>query len=441
MQTNNSRRPSGRRPSSGFSRGPRPEGSRPSFNRGSQSASSGGGDRRRFGTRRPSSFRSNGSRPSGGRSGRKLPTFDPSQYINKNPVDTTPEVAYVPKHKFTDFKLSKQISDNVAGLGIESPSPIHDQIIPLIMKGKDVIGLAETGTGKTAAFLLPLIEKTFKEKNQVTLILTPTRELAIQIEAEFRKFSSDIKQFATVCVGGVNINPQLRALRRHNHFIIGTPGRVLDLIERKALKTNIITNVVLDEADRMLDMGFIHDMRKILAGVTRDRQTLFFSATMTKEAEALVNDFMHDPLTISVKKKETTNSIEQDVVFYEHAHKFDTLLTLLAKPEFQRVIIFGAMKHSVEKLGQELTHNGVKSESIHGNKSHPQRQRALNAFKSGNARVLVATDVAARGIHVDNVTHVINYDLPGTFEDYVHRIGRTGRGTKRGSALTFVPKH
>lgn len=441
MQTNNSRRPSeGRRPSSGFSRGPRPAGARPSFSRdrGQGGGSRSGGSR--FGGGRPSGGSRGGSRPSGGR-GRKQPTFDPSQYINKNPVSATPEVAYEPKHTFRDFKLNSQIVDNVLGLGIENPSPIQDQIIPLILDGKDVIGLAETGTGKTAAFLLPLIDKTMREKNQVTLILTPTRELALQIEAEFRKFGANLKQFSTTCVGGTNINPQLRALRRNNHFIIGTPGRILDLIERKALRPNIITNVVLDEADRMLDMGFIHDMRKILAGVSADRQTLFFSATMTDEAERLVHDFMCNPKTISVKKSDTTKSIAQDIVPFEHAHKFDTLLTLLSKDELKRVIIFGSMKHSVEKLSQELYKNGIKAESIHGNKSHGQRQRSLNAFKSGQARVLVATDVAARGIHVDNVTHVINYDLPNTFDDYVHRIGRTGRGTMRGEALTFVPKH
>jgi ATP-dependent RNA helicase RhlE len=434
METNNSRRPStGRRPYSAGA-GAKPAG-RPSFSRGG----SAGGDRRRFGTKRPSSSRSGGGRSSGGR-GRKQPSFDPSLYINKNPVDVVSEV-YNSTHTFRDFKLDKQIADNVINLGIDNPSPIQDQVIPLIVEGKDVIGLAQTGTGKTAAFLLPLINKTLIEKNQVTLILTPTRELALQVEAEFRKFAAGTKLFSTTCVGGTNINPQLRALRRQNHFIIGTPGRVLDLIERKALKPAIVTNVVLDEADRMLDMGFIHDMRKILSGVSSDRQTLFFSATMTTEAERLVNDFMRKPQTISVKKKEVTNSIAQDVVMYEHAHKFDTLLSLLGKSELDRVIIFGAMKHSVERLANELVSNGIKAESIHGNKSHGQRQRSLSNFKSGHARVLVATDVAARGIHVDNVSHVINYDLPNTFEDYVHRIGRTGRGTKNGQALTFVPKH
>ncbi len=432
MQTNSSRRPSsGRRPYSGSTGGQ--SGSRPSFNR-NRSGSHGGGSR--FGGGNRGGGSRGGSR---GGSKRKQPTFDPSQFINKNPIEIAQE-AYVAKHTFRDFKLGGLIVENVEKLGIETPSPIQDQIIPLICDGKDVIGIAETGTGKTAAFLLPLIEKTAKQKNQVTLILAPTRELALQAEGEFRKFSVGLKQYATVCVGGTGIRPQIRALGRNNHFIIGTPGRVLDLIERKVIKPEKITNVVLDEADRMLDMGFIHDMRKILSGVSRDRQTLFFSATMTDEAERLVNDFMQKPVTVSVKKKDVTNSIAQDVVPYEHVHKFDTLLALLGKDELKRVIIFGAMKHSVEKLANELVHNGIKAESIHGNKSHGQRQRSLGAFKSGNARVLVATDVAARGIHVDNVTHVINYDLPNTFEDYVHRIGRTGRGTKSGQALTFVPK-
>ncbi len=370
---------------------------------------------------------------------RKQPTFNPSQFINKNPAEVS-ESVFTPKHTFADFGLHKDIVNILTGLGITIPSPIQDEALPHALKGRDVIGLAETGTGKTAAFLLPLVQKTIGADKHQTLILTPTRELALQVEAEFKKLAAPFKLFATTCVGGTNIRPQIMRLKRQNHFIIGTPGRVLDLIERGHIHPERITNVVLDEADRMLDMGFIHDMRKILTDVSRNRQTMFFSATMTREAEKLVNDFMTDPITISVKKKDVTNSVAQDVVPYSHAHKFDTLLALLAKEEFKRVIIFGAMKHSVEKLSKELTQNGVKAESIHGNKSHSQRVRSLGAFKSGNARVLVATDVAARGIHVDNVTHVINYDLPNTFEDYVHRIGRTGRGVEKGQALTFVPR-
>lgn len=373
-----------------------------------------------------------------GRSSRKLPTFDPSQFINKNPIEVKEEV-YVPKHAFKDFNLHKKIVDLLKQQGIETPSPIQDQTIPLAMDGKDVIGLAETGTGKTAAFLLPLIQKTFENNKEQTLILTPTRELALQVEAEFRKLAGPFRMYATTCVGGTNIRPQIARLKRRNHFIIGTPGRILDLMDRGNIRPQYFTNVVLDEADRMLDMGFIHDMRKILSDVPKERQTLLFSATMTKDAENLVNDFMISPVTVSVKKKDVTDSIVQDVVAFQHHQKFDLLLALLKKDKLKRVIIFGAMKHSVEKLAKELQRHGIKAESIHGNKTHGQRQRSLNAFKSGNARVLVATDVAARGIHVDKVSHVINYDLPGTFEDYVHRIGRTGRGVQKGMALTFIP--
>jgi superfamily II DNA/RNA helicase len=429
MPTNTSRRPStGRRPYSGSAKS-----GNSSFNRNARSGGGRSSGSNRYGSGRP-------QRGGGGKGGgRKQPTFDPSQFINKNPVELKEEI-FVPKHKFSEFGFHADIANTVAKLGIENPSPIQDQSIPHILMGKDVIGIAETGTGKTAAFLLPLIQKTLTERNQQTLILTPTRELALQAEAEFRKFGAGFKLYATSCVGGTSIRPQIRALKRHNHFVIGTPGRILDLINRGDLRTDRITNIVLDEADRMLDMGFIHDMRKILENVRKDRQTLFFSATMTDEATRLVNDFMKDPVTVSVRKKDVTDSIAQDVVPYEHAHKFDTLMKLLENDELKRVIVFGAMKHSVEKLSQELTRNGIKADSIHGNKSHGQRQRSLSAFKSGNARVLVATDVAARGIHVDSVTHVINYDLPGTFEDYVHRIGRTGRGVHKGQALTFVPK-
>lgn len=367
-----------------------------------------------------------------------MPTFNPSQFINTNPASTVEEV-YTPKHKFTTFGLDGRLARSITETGLEVPTPIQDQIIPLILEGKDVIGLAETGTGKTAAFLIPLIEKTLKQYDRQTLILAPTRELAIQIEGELRKLTRMFKIFSTVCVGGTNIRPQINNLRRKNHFVIGTPGRIMDLMERRDFNPARVTTVVLDEADRMLDMGFIRDMRKILAATPESRETLFFSATMTDAAKKLVSDFLRDPQTVSVKKKDVTNSIAQDVVRHGNHDKFEILSNLLKKPEFARVLIFGSMKHSVEKLARELSASGIKSESIHGNKNHSQRQRSLGAFKSGQARVLVATDVAARGIHVDNVSHVINYDLPNTFEDYVHRIGRTGRGSKRGAALTFVP--
>lgn len=372
------------------------------------------------------------------RGGRKMPTFDPSQFINKNPVEVKEEEVYEATHKFTEFGLDKKLAFAITSSGMTVPTPIQDQIIPIILEGRDVIGLAETGTGKTAAFLIPLIEKTIKQYSRQTLILAPTRELALQIDEELKKLSVGFKLFSTVCVGGTNIRPQIMGLKRNNHFIIGTPGRVLDLIDRKHLRPQNIRTVILDEADRMLDMGFIHDMRKILEDIPADHETLFFSATMSTEIQKLVHDFLKDPVTISVKKKDVTNSIVQDVVKYGHHNKFDVLVDLFKDESFKRVLIFGSMKHSVEKLSKELSGAGIVAESIHGNKSHGQRQQSLKRFKSGNARVLVATDVAARGIHVDKVTHVINYDLPNTFEDYVHRIGRTGRGSEKGKALTFI---
>ena len=404
--------------------------SRPNSNRSFSSRTNRTGGASRYQTNRTNNNR---------RGGRKMPTFNPAQFINKNPADIKVEI-YTPTNTFKTFGFNDKLVKTLTSLGLITPSPIQDQIIPEILNGHDVIGIAETGTGKTAAFLLPLIEKTLTDPKRQTLILTPTRELALQIENELRLLAQGLRIYGTTCVGGINIRPQIRALSRHNHFVIGTPGRVLDLINRGCFKTQNVTSVVLDEADRMLDMGFINDIRTILSSTPKDRETLFFSATTSKQTDALTKDFLHEPVTISVKKKDVTNSIEQDVVPHGPDNKLETLIDLFSDLNLKRVIIFGAMKHGVEKLSQELSRHNIKADSIHGNKNHTQRQRALREFKNGNTRVLVATDVAARGIHVDNVSHVINYDLPNTFEDYVHRIGRTGRGDKFGKALTFVPK-
>lgn len=366
-----------------------------------------------------------------------MPTFDPSQFINTNPVSVNEEI-YTPKNSFETFGLNPKLVETVHAIGINTPTPIQDQIIPEIMAGRDIIGIAETGTGKTAAFLLPLIEKSIEDPKRQTLILAPTRELAIQIKDELDKLSKDFRIFSAICVGGINIRPQIKSLKYKNQFIIGTPGRILDLLSRKHFKPECTTTVVLDEADKMLDMGFIHDIRKILSETPKDRETLLFSATITGKAKKLVHDFLENPVEISVKKKDVANSIEQDVVRHKHDKKFEALLDLFSNPEFERVLVFGSMKHGVERLSKQLSIKGVKAESLHGNKNHGQRQRALTKFKNGEVRVLVATDVAARGIHVENVSHVINYDLPNTFEDYIHRIGRTGRATKKGKALTFI---
>lgn len=369
----------------------------------------------------------------------KLKKFDPSQFINKNPKSVTEEI-YTPENTFNDFNISKQLKQTIQSMGIETPSPIQDKVIPMILEKHDVVGLAETGTGKTAAFLIPLIEEKTKDTSKTTLILAPTRELAIQINDEFRKLARGLKLFSAACVGGVNIQPQIRSLQKPNQFIVGTPGRIQDLIDRKVLVTSNIDSIVLDEADRMLDMGFIHDIKKILKEIPEKRHTLFFSATMDEKTKDLVQQFTKKPVIVSVKKKEVTNSIEQDITVVSKDNKFPTLVSLLQQNDFSRVMVFGAMKHSVQKLEKDLREKGVAVESIHGNKTHPQRQRSLTRFKKGEVQVLVATDVAARGVHVDDVTHVINYDLPSSFEDYVHRIGRTGRGRKPGKALTFIPQ-
>ncbi|XKT74204.1 MAG: DEAD/DEAH box helicase [Patescibacteria group bacterium UBA2163] len=401
------------------------------------SSRSGGGSRGP--SRGPARGGFRGGARGGARGGRKMPTFNPANFINTNPKKVVQE-EYVPEHSFENIGINKKFADHIVKLGMTKPTPIQDQIIPTILKGQDVIGLAETGTGKTAAFLIPLIEKALKDQNRQTLIIAPTRELAVQIRDELQKLSSCFRIFSAMCVGGVDIRPQLRAVSRPNDFVIGTPGRILDLIKRGALKPQYITTVVLDEADRMLDMGFITDIKKIISEIPKERETLFFSATFDVKTKKLTDDFLKDPVTVSVKKNDITQSIEQDVVHYLQADKFGTLTNLLKDPELKRVLIFGAMKHSVQKIAQQLSDSGISATAIHGNKTHGQRQNALSRFKSGEARVLVATDVAARGIHVEQVSHVINYDLPGTFEDYVHRIGRTGRGDKQGKALTFVPK-
>lgn len=373
----------------------------------------------------------------GGRSSQKMPEFNPSQYINKE-VKQVKEEVYIPKNTFNSFQINGSLKHNIEKLGMKTPTKIQDQAIPEILKGKDVIGIAETGTGKTSAALVPLVEKTLKSRKDKTLILTPTRELSIQIDKEFKGLTKTMRMFSVVCVGGVNIRPQIKQLNRNHNFIIGTPGRVLDLLKKQHINSDEIVNLVFDEADRMLDMGFMPDIRKIVSKIRKDRQTLFFSATMPEEIKKLTKEFLEDPVNIFVKKEDVSQNIEQDVVFYEHSHKFETLVELLNKKEFDKVIIFGAQKHSVGRLAEHLVSEGISADSIHGNKNSRQRNMALDKFKKKETNVLVATDVVARGIHVDDVSYVINYDLPSTFEDYIHRIGRTGRMNKKGKALTFV---
>jgi len=411
---------------------------RKSFN-GNRSGSNGSsrfgnGRRSGFGTKpaQRGGFRGGGNRRFGGQ------RIDVSKFINKTIVEERTEV-FVPKNSFKDFAIDEKLKRNILEKGYTTPTPIQDKIIPEILMGKDVVGIANTGTGKTAAFLIPLINKVLKNPKEKVIIMAPTRELAIQIDQELKGFTKFLRIFSVCCVGGANIRPQLSALRHHNSFIIGTPGRLKDLIERKALSLSDVSNVVLDEADRMLDMGFINDMKFMLALMPKEKQGLFFSATLGKEIENLIKDFLKNPLTISVKTRDTSKNIDQDIVRVEAGkNKIDVLHDLLNQKEFNKVLIFGQTKHGVERLGILLAQKGFKAESIHGNKNHAKRQKTLGLFKDNHINILVATDVAARGLDIADVTHVINYDLPQTYEDYVHRIGRTGRGDKKGKALTFV---
>ncbi len=354
-------------------------------------------------------------------------------------VVTTEEPVFVADHTFADFDINDNLKKNILAKGYVSPTPIQDKAIPHALLGQDVVGLAQTGTGKTAAFLIPLIDKVMKQKGERVLIMAPTRELAVQIEKELAGFAKGLGFRGMVAVGGANIGPQISQLRHDPAFVIGTPGRLKDLMERRALDLSGFGSVVLDEADRMLDMGFIDDMRLILAKMRKERHTLFFSATMGKEVERLIGDFLESPVVISVKTRDTSTNVEQDVVRVPRGKdKFDVLVELMQDREFSKVLIFGRTKFGVERLAKELSRAHIHAESIHGNKTYHARIRALEAFKSGQVTALVATDVAARGLDIPAVTHVINYDLPSTYEDYVHRIGRTGRADMKGKALTFV---
>ena len=373
----------------------------------------------------------------GGRGAPKGDRIDVSRFINKSSLTETVEV-FVPTNSFMDFAIDPRIKHNIGRKGYTTPTPIQDKAIPHALRGHDVVGIANTGTGKTGAFLIPLLDKIVKDRTERILIMVPTRELAIQIEEEYQGFSHGSGLLSVCVVGGAAIGPQIRRLREDPYFVIGTPGRIKDLIERRVLDLSKFRTVVLDEADRMLDMGFIHDMRKILSLMPEKRQTLFFSATLSRDIEKLIGDFLKNPVMISVKTGDTAKTVEQDVIRLHGKNKIDVLHDLLTQPEFSKVLVFGRTKHGVEKLAKNLAERGFKAESIHGNKNQSKRQKALSLFKDSRVQVLVATDVAARGIDVDDVSHVINYDIPTTYEDYVHRIGRTGRAGKRGKALTFI---
>ncbi len=365
-------------------------------------------------------------------------TINPARFVNKAIRGEEAEV-YLPKHRFEDFKIDRRLARAAEVRGYSAPMPIQDQIIPLIVEGFDVVGIADTGTGKTAAFLLPLINKILRYQREKILIIAPTRELAIQIDTEFKQFTRGMRIFSVCCVGGVSIGRQISDLRRNHNLIVGTPGRIKDLMARRMINLSSFNSAVLDEADRMFDMGFIKDTRWIMNQLPKARQTLFFSATISYDIEKIIREFTNNPVRVSLKTRDTSKNVEQDVIRVEGGRsKLDILNELMRREEFNKVLIFGRTKRGVEKLSRMLRGSGFKAESIHGNKNNAQRQKALGMFKDNRIKILVATDVAARGIDVADISHVINYDVPATYNDYIHRIGRTGRCDKKGMALTFV---
>lgn len=345
---------------------------------------------------------------------------------------------------FEELNLIEPILKALKTEGYITPTPIQAQSIPLTLQHRDVLGCAQTGTGKTAAFAIPILQILYNDQSNKgpkpvrTLILTPTRELAIQIGESFTAYGKHTGLKHTVIFGGVGQGPQVTALRNGVDVLIATPGRLLDLINQGFVHLQHLKIFVLDEADRMLDMGFINDVKKIITRIPAKRQTLFFSATMPTEIKKLSDSILTNPATVSVTPvSSTAEKVEQGIFFVAKKDKRNLLLHLLKDTKMQSVLVFTRTKHGADKVMKDLVREGIKTQAIHGNKSQPQRQAALNNFKTGVTRVLVATDIAARGIDVEDLSHVINYELPNIPETYVHRIGRTGRAGASGIALSF----
>ncbi len=344
---------------------------------------------------------------------------------------------------FTQLPLIDPLRKAVAAAGYDRPTPIQSQAIPLLLDGRDLLGCAQTGTGKTAAFALPMLQRLGDKpasgaRSVRALVLTPTRELAAQIEESFRTYGRHLPLKTAVVFGGVGKGPQAKKLRRGVDILVATPGRLLDLLSTRDVNLERLEIFVLDEADRMLDMGFIHDVRRIIATLPERRQTLFFSATMPKAVAGLADSLLRDPVKIEVVPQATpAERIEQSAFFVDQVRKDTLLKSILDDPALKRVLIFTRTKHRANRVAKKITQRGIGAEAIHGNKTQNARIEALHAFRNGNVRVLVATDIAARGIDIDDITHVINYEMPNEPEVYVHRIGRTARAGNGGYAVSF----
>lgn len=365
--------------------------------------------------------------------------IDPNLLIKKAVITT--KVVFTPSQTFDQLPIHDKLKANLVKKGFFNPTKIQEDTLEHLIAGRDLLGVANTGTGKTGAFLIPIIERLLHSTQPFkSLVVLPTRELALQVEEEFKSLTLGMGLHASSFIGGTSVSRDLGQLRRQNHLIIGTPGRLMDLADRGALRLQEISVLVLDEFDRMLDMGFVNDIKKMVRGMVNRKQTMLFSATVDKTQKSLISELLSNPIEVKVSTgASTSDQIEQDIIRVPMGgDKFNMLLNLIDNDEFSKVLIFAETKRLVDSVSKKLNQSGVRTDLIHGNKSQNYRINALDRFKKGRVKVLVATDVAARGIDVSDVTHVINYQLPLSFDSYVHRIGRTGRAGKTGKAFTFV---
>ncbi len=369
---------------------------------------------------------------------KKMITIDPS-LLQSQPEAQEP-VSFEATLAFSDMPIDQLLKQNIQAKGYMYPTEIQQSAIPVLIEGADMIGIAATGTGKTGAFLIPFVEQLLHNKNGKGLVVVPTRELAQQVAEEFKALTKGMRFRSACFIGGTSVSRDISLAAAKNHLIIATPGRLIDLVNRKALNLNEIAVLILDEFDRMLDMGFINDVKTIVSLTSARRQTLLFSATINASQQTLVRQIVQNPVIINVSNgKGASSTVEQNVLeVAPDEDKMEVLFNLLSGDSFEKVMLFAETKRTVDKINKQLIRRGVRSDVIHGDKSQNYRTKAIKQFKTGHTRVLIATDVASRGIDVQDVTHVINYQLPQTMEAYIHRIGRTGRAGKKGIAYTFI---
>jgi ATP-dependent RNA helicase RhlE len=383
---------------------------------------------------------SNNRNRNNARPAKKASTLDPSLLV-KEADHSVVEKVFRSDRMVKELPIDSKLKQALQVKGYERPTEIQDRTLETLLEGKDLLGIAQTGTGKTGAFLIPIIEQLLhKRVNPYALVVVPTRELALQVEEEFKSMSRGLGLYSACFIGGTNINRDLQNLRRSTHVVIATPGRLLDLTDRRAIDLGKFNTLVLDEFDRMLDMGFIKDVNRILDGMKQRNHTMLFSATLDKSQQSMINNILTNHVTVKVNNgNSSADAIEQEVIKLKPGEdKFRVLQDMLTQNEFKKVLLFEETKHRVSRLCIKLNKAGFQADQIHGNKSQNARQNALKAFKQGRVQVLVATDVASRGLDVSDVSHVINYQVPQTHDSYIHRIGRTGRAGKVGKAYTFV---